>query len=207
MTRDRAWQWAWFGCVAHAFVACGTPDNGGVEISFGPASVSSTAPFGSIGDAESSGDGDAESSSTTEDPPAPTTAPPPPDPTDWEEMTESSSDGGEESSSGGDAAMIECTGLDAITCAATFGCAWPEGDEIFGMGDGPCGWDRAACLSLDQFECLTSPACTLMQGEQNFVCTGVTCEVLDQVTCPMVAGCLWYVDPNAGGFCLGPGFG
>lgn len=197
-----------WGCVVVALAACGTPDNGGVEISFGPANVPSTAPVTTDDGSTSVGDA-VESSSTTDEPPNPTDDPtndPLPttdDPTGDE--TTSSDDGNDSSSSGGDAA-IECLGLDQATCMVTFGCGWPVGDGIFDMTNGPCGWDPNACPSFDPPTCTTSPACIAAQDEQNQpLCTATSCALLDQLTCPTVVGCVWYADAQAGGFCFGNG--
>lgn len=201
MTRNRAWNRAWFG-VALAFVACGTPDNGGVDISFGPVSVSSTSPIGTIGDGESSSEG-GESSSTTDEPEDPSMDPPPPDPTDWQETTESSTGIDESSSDGGDPAAVDCVGLDEATCGLTPGCGWPIGNELFGMPSGPCAWDPLACTAFDQLTCTASPACTLAVNELNQqICTGISCQGLDELTCPTILGCLW-IEQFGGGGCLG----
>jgi hypothetical protein len=187
---------AWLASVAVALVACGAADNGGVEVSFGPSSVSST----TIGGDESSSEGGESSGAVDE--PDPTTDPlPPPDATDWGEASESSGGLDDESSSdGGDPPALDCEGLDEATCGVTFGCGWPLGIEIFGVPGGPCVWDPLACAAFDQLTCTTSPACTTAFGEQNQVtCTGVSCELLDELTCPTVFGCQWI---GSGG-CLG----
>lgn len=197
---------AWVGCVVVALGACGTPDNGGTEISFGPVSVSTTAP-GTIGDATAGSSESGESSSTGDDPLGTTSDPLPT--TDPGESSESSGASDESSSSSGGDAAVDCVGLDEATCTVTLGCGWPnaEGDGG-GLGGGPCGWDPAACPGFDQQACAMSPACVFMVGEQNEqLCTGVSCELLDQLGCPTVAGCVWYADPEGGGICFGNGFG
>jgi hypothetical protein len=198
MTHRRgAWRWAWEACVVLTLVACGTPDNGGVDISFGPSSVSSTAPVTTIGEDESSSDA-GESSGMSDDPETSSDPLPPTDATDWSETSESSGALDDESSSdGGDAAAVDCVGLDEATCGVTPGCGWPIDNDFFGMTSGPCAWDPLACAAFDQLSCTTSPACVF-----NLICMGVSCETLDELACPTVMGCVWIVDFGGGG-CLG----
>lgn len=201
---------AWIGCVVVSLVACAPLDNGGQEISFGPVTVSATAP-GTIGDATQDASESGDSSSTGEESPDDTSGPPPTTDPSTDAVTDSaeSSDGSDSSSddgssTGGDAPALDCTGLDEATCGVTLGCGWPT-DDFFGMGAGPCGWDPAACPGFDQLTCAASPACVFLVGKQ--VCTAVTCDVLDELVCPTVAGCFWFADEGGGGICFGSGFG
>lgn len=198
-------------CTAAAVLGgCGTPDNGGIDISFGPANMSTSFPVTTAEGSTSGGADDA--STTTGDPTADPSGEPPDDPmptTDAPaaEDTSTGDESSDDGSSGGESG-VECVGLDQATCTTTFGCGWPVGDGIFDMTNGPCGWDPEACVGLDATSCASSPACVSTQNEQNqTVCTATVCELLDQVACPTVVGCVWYAEAEAGGFCFGNGFG